>query len=310
MSLNVTAYQKSYKLQESDLLPPDNSCRFCGSADRKGVFELQTNPDVQLLRCKNCYAYSSSRMPSDDALASYYNRYYESGIFEKTGEQVTSDDSFRQASLLAGKIRKYVPAGDIRILDFGGGDGSISVKMALELLNYQFPHIEIIVVDLNQMEIDSPDSSITISNTQNLDSVNGEFDIVLASAILEHLPDPNRIIQSLLKFLKTDGVFYARTPSVAKIISTFALMGIKIDFTFPGHLHDLGQKFWNGYMDKCLPDKRNYVILESRPSVSETTYRHYFFRSLVSNLLKLPWYILGSRYEMVGGWTILIKKIQ
>ncbi|MBK7056538.1 MAG: hypothetical protein IPH52_16115 [Leptospiraceae bacterium] len=43
----------------------------------KRVFQLQENPDVFLLKCFECFAVSASRMPSQEALDSYYAGYYE-----------------------------------------------------------------------------------------------------------------------------------------------------------------------------------------------------------------------------------------
>lgn len=307
---SVTAYQKSLKLNESGLLPPEAACSFCGSHERKPVFTLQTQPDVFLLKCKNCHVCSASRMPTDHVLSDYYNNYYTSEIFQKTGERVTSDDSYRQSRLLAKKINKYMNRNTLRILDFGGGDGSISVKMALDLLNNNVRQIEILVVDLDKINMESPDPRITITGRRNLDEPVGEFDIVLASAILEHLPNPHETIRKLLQCLKVNGIFYARTPSVFPVIKLFSFFGLKFDFTFPGHLHDMGQIFWEKYLSKCLPDGPKFKILESKPSIAETTFRNYFFRSLVSNALKLPWYILGNHYQMVGGWTIIMTRIK
>ena len=103
------------------------------------------------------------------------------------------------------------------------------------------------------------------------------------------------------------GVFYARTPCMLPLIKFLKNLRIKIDFSFPGHIHDLGQAFWESYLHQAI-SCGDLILLESNPSFVETTFKRHFFRTLASYLFKAPWYLLGRRYTLVGGWEIFIKK--
>jgi hypothetical protein len=65
------------RLTEVQLDPVEQACPLCLAAEpRPSVFRLQTNPDVDLLSCAACGGYSASRMPTPEALRSYYRDYY------------------------------------------------------------------------------------------------------------------------------------------------------------------------------------------------------------------------------------------
>ena len=75
--MRVTTAHEGKHLTEQFLLQERNTCPFCGNKKLKRVFQLQENPDVFLLKCFECFAVSASRMPSQEALDSYYAGYYE-----------------------------------------------------------------------------------------------------------------------------------------------------------------------------------------------------------------------------------------
>jgi hypothetical protein len=112
----------------------------------------------------------------------------------------------------------------------------------------------------------------------------------------------------LLSGLRPGGIFYARTPSLAPILRIFQFLRLPYDFTFPAHVHDLGQKFWESILD-CLPlDRCAFQVLLSRPSIVETSFRSNPLRTAISYLLKSPWYILHRHYRLIGGWEVVIHR--
>jgi hypothetical protein len=90
------------------------------------------------------------------------------------------------------------------------------------------------------------------------------------------------------------------------IIKLLRLVGVKVDFTYPGHIHDLGQAFWEGYFKK--EQSNDFQILDSRPSMVETTLRKHFLRTIAAHAFKAPWYLLGKSYKYVGGWEVFVRK--
>jgi SAM-dependent methyltransferase len=244
-------------------------------------------------------------MPKPEVLADFYRRYYDS-----RDEKTTYDDVRRLGRHIDGCLRRNFHSDRPRILDFGGGDGALAVEIAQCLLRRNAGlSVEICIVDFHQPQI-APHPNITIESCDSLEKLSGRFDLVMASAVLEHIPEVNPVIRKLISLMRGGGWFYARTPYVAP----FAFLPFKMDFTFPGHVHDLGPKFWDRVLETFSLDGE---ILRSEPSPVETILSKHFFRTLAAAALKFPARLEGclrsSRFhrrhtwKLVGGWEILLR---
>jgi hypothetical protein len=128
--INTAVFHQSYYLNDEGLLPEYiSTCLFCGHQKLDNTWVLQESPDIFLMQCPNCCAVSASRMPNNEALSDYYRVYYESGNPEK----VTTDGPIRLATRIYDQFRGNLRE-PISILDFGGGDGSISYLVAKKLI--------------------------------------------------------------------------------------------------------------------------------------------------------------------------------
>jgi hypothetical protein len=311
--INTTIFHRSQHLSETDLLPVPSRpagdavagvCLFCQSTDRKPVWNLQRNPDVELMECVQCHSISASRLPTGRALDEYYQGYYSSGGSLADEGEIT----FAQPHRLAKHIVKNMPRPTPKIfsiLDFGGGDGTIAYLIAKELVGLGVTTVSIEVIDHSKNVVVSDDSRIDIKKIKGLvDIGHTGFTLVIASAVIEHYPMPDALISDLLEKVCHGGVFYARTPTMVPIMKLAKKAGIHLDFTYPGHMHDLGQKFWEAYFQK----RCHFSLTVSRPSIVETTFGGNFLRTLAAYAMKFPWHFLGGRYGLVGGWEILAVK--
>ena len=310
MTLTSTLFHRSVHLTESQLTSPDvySICPFCESINRELVWILQKNPEVSLIRCNSCYAVSASRMPSKEALSAYYDVYYKSQDNTEKDTQVTFDNPDRLSKIIASfyaiSAKSKLP-NRVSILDFGGGDGIIAFLTAKNLLDRGIPQVSITVVDYGEKLHKTDDNRIELEKVPILENIDGLYSIVIASAVLEHLPSPSNVVKSLLEHMDPqDGIFYARTPFMLPIMRLLSRFGIIVDFTFPAHLHDLGQNFWETYFAK-VSDKYKLVI--SRPSTVETSIEKHFLRTLIAYSLKAPWYLFRDKYSLVGGWEVFVK---
>lgn len=75
-----------------------------------------------------------------------------------------------------------------------------------------------------------------------------KLDIVIASAIVEHIPYPRQVILGLLSALSPGVRAYFRTPAMASLIKLAARFGVAIDFIYPAHVHDMGQPLWENLL--------------------------------------------------------------
>ena len=295
---------KPQQMAENQLQPIDANCRFCGSDKRIPIVTLQENPQVWLLACRRCHAASASRIPKDKALENYYQNYYEN----KLDARVTFDGIERFATHLFSQIVKHLKKPRLKIADFGGGDGSIAMRTSYKLLTAGIQSIDISIIDYNEKLAPIDNKNISLSHSKSLkDLPIGEYDLVLASAIIEHLPRPKETLIRLIKLLNDGGIFYARTPYVIPFIKLNKIWGKNWEFFYPMHLHDLGPDFWDTFFHKMDLDA-HLRIIKSKPSIVQASFKKNFMKAFASYVFKAPWYLIGNRYRLVGGWEIFLEK--
>jgi len=261
-----------------------------------------------LLKCANCNAASASRLPTKEALDRYYQGYYKTSFFLGREERTTFDRPQRFGRHLARRLREHLTRPTMRIIDFGGGDGSVAVSTAEQLLDAGLDRAELTIVEYNKELIRVDDERISLEHQSSIDNLPlRHYDFVIASAVLEHIPRPRQMLIRLLNLLRRDGIFYARTPCVVPFVKLLRHLGVKWDFTFPAHIHDLDQEFWESLFNEAV-FKRHFAVLESGPAIVETCFRDHFLTTLASHVSKAPWYVLGKRYGFVGAWELFVRK--
>lgn len=257
------------------------------------MFSLQVNPDIVLTQCRRCRASQASRFPTDSALLQYYKSYFAS---PDDRPRVTTGSPQRLGLRIASYLGDLASRDQLEILDFGGGDGSNAVAV-LEARGMQGA---VTVIDHEQRLAPSP-PGISVRRTESLDKLDDDFDVVLASAVLEHLPNPLDALGVLLARVRPGGVFYARTPYIVPIMDLACRVGKSFDFTFPAHLYDLGQPFWDALPTWYQPASK-LQVLASKPSPVETSFRDHPGRTLIAGLMKAPYRLIGPRWPWTGGW--------
>lgn len=301
--MNITTFHKGMYLNENELMENSGICPFCKSDKIEWAFTLQRSPDIHLMKCRRCYAVSASRMPIGNVLSDYYNIYYNDN---DKGVTIGSPQKF--AYHIKNRINFLSSRKTLNVLDFGSGSGAISLLLSEYFIKMGVEKIELTLVDYNTEYVNSEIPELYIDSYENIEQIPAKkFDIIIASAVVEHIPNPVPVITALLNSLNEGGVFYARTPYALPLIKLLDTFKLKIDFTYPGHLHDLGCDFWNNIL-KWINVKGHYDILYSNPSIVETSFKENFIRTCIATLMKLPWYLLKNNYNLVGGWEIFIKR--
>ena len=296
------------QLSEHDLLPEDEHCPVCHSSSaRAPLFTIYENPQVWLLECPSCYAASASRMPSPEFLRRYYINYFEDkdikvSIFE-------FDRFYRHLCGLAGLHRAQ--SANFRIVDIGGGDGSLAIHIAERLLERgQISTAEVCIIDIHPLA-SSKDGRVSISRMEHIKDRTGTYDLIIASAVLEHIPDLHSLMPLIFDALSAGGYFYARTPYAVPMRKLFK----SYDILYPMHVHDLGSKFWNNCIERLgLKKVRAY---KSQPSIIRTSLRAAPLLTIITALLKLPAHLqvrlfpsprIPLLWKWVGGWEVCFYK--
>jgi SAM-dependent methyltransferase len=306
--VRLTAAHAGRHVPAAELVDATAGCPACGApGPRPSVLRLQADPDVHFLACPRCRALSASHMPSAAFLDRYYAEYY-----VDRDRRVTFADPERFArhllrALAAARVR---PGPRVRILDFGGGDGSLALALAGRLIGGVGGEAEVLVID-RQEPAPSPDPRVRLARAASLAEAEiagggREFDLVLASAVLEHVPDLRPLLAALLAAVAPGGAFYARTPAAVPL----ARLVPGLDLGYPAHVHDLGSGFWNRAGGLFRFRGRTAV---SRPSLVATGWRDPL-RTGFAHLLKLPARIEGRlaparpdrMWNLVGGWEVVL----
>jgi len=302
--MQSTLFHASRHVGEDDLHPPLVRCTVCGSEHLEPTgIRIQSGPDIELLACGACGVRTVSRVPTDAALDAYYAEYYDADADERT----TFDERPRFGEHLAALWRARPaygvtngPIEPLRVLDFGGGDGGLALATLSALA---CARAEVTVVDSVPLA-QARTSAWELRRVDTLDDARGTYDLVLASAILEHLPLPGAALDACLDRLAPEGLFYARTPWIEPLRRRLP----SLDFCFPGHLHDMGATFWDR---AAAARSRQIQVLRSRPSLVENSLRTHPLRALAAWTLKLPAHLEvrlrgdGSgrvRWGFTGGW--------
>jgi len=234
-------------------------------------------------------------------LRDYYACYYAT-----TQDTATFDGSDRFGVYLFGLLRSSQKS-RMRILDFGGGiDATLSRSVARQFIGKGTDRVQIALVDGNA-SCPRDWGAITVECYRDLQEAGLEFDIVVASAIIEHIPYPRGVLLDLLTSLRVGGGIYFRTPAVSSILRLASRLGMRLDFTYPEHVHDMGQAFWEQLLPSLGLNSR-FSLVRSRPSIVQANFCSHPIRAAIAHVFKWPWYILRSHYAMVGGWEVVIVR--
>lgn len=288
----------AHKLEADQLCDELFECPCCQSSCLTRALELQSDPDVWFLACGRCGCGFANRMPTSAFLAEYYARYY-------AGDSV-------QHHISEGRLARHIlrtvriNSRHLRILDFGGGDGAVACAIVRELQGSRSITADVIVVDYNQLLLKNPPPDTTITHRGELADV-GPCDLVVASAVLEHVPGLRPCLLDLLDRLAAGGYLYARTPYVLPIARALRRVGIDFHTMYPAHLYDLGPGFWDGCL-KVLGKERDCTLLSSRTSLNEASWSKTLFRAMATSVLKSPNTLLGVRHPFLGGWEVIIRR--
>ena len=102
-------------------------------------------------------------------------------------------------------IHEYHPSKIDAVLDIGTAEGAM-----LSLIKKEFPQTQCTGLEYSQELIDmNQDENIKIiqGNAQNLPFEDNSFDIVVATAIIEHLPQPAQMLSEAYRVLRKNGIF-------------------------------------------------------------------------------------------------------
>ncbi|MBQ8172153.1 MAG: methyltransferase domain-containing protein [Oscillospiraceae bacterium] len=297
----------------TECLIDNKICGCCSGKDFTKLTTLYEKPLINYIRCNTCDAVTFDRVYSDETIDSLYDP---ENYYDDYNSKGNSNITFYGAERIGKHIIKLcgnsLPGTNkekISILDFGGGSGEIAYATAKELLKKnKYSEIEILVVDYEQKLYCSDDETIKLSQTFPLFSISDRtFDLVIASAVIEHLPNVGEIMRKLFELTAKNGILYFRTPYVFPLFNALKRLRIHLNTGFPAHIWDLGKSWWDDAPAHVGYKNGDIKVIRSKPAIVEKSFRSAPVGALISHLMKSVWYIF-RKWPFVGGWEALLKK--
>jgi SAM-dependent methyltransferase len=176
-------------------------CPACGSADR--TTKGQKN-GFDILVCRFCRSIYTGHVPAAEQAEDYDGYYGEANlavpafIQERLGEILASFAKYRKLN---------------RLLDIGFGAGTLLEIASLQ--KWQPYGLEVSKPAIEQAR--SRGFEVFHGSLSDAPFPANHFDVITASEILEHLPDPVSDLAKIATILRPGGLFWATTPSAKSL---------------------------------------------------------------------------------------------
>jgi 2-polyprenyl-3-methyl-5-hydroxy-6-metoxy-1,4-benzoquinol methylase len=202
-------------MQEDKLQTNGYGCTICGSS--QGMERGEKN-GFRIISCRSCGTLYTARATGATDMYDY-NSYYDEGNLS-----VPDFINKRLDEIIAG-FAPYKQTG--RLLDVGFGAGSLMEAAARA--GWTASGVEVsekAVEHVRQLGFD-----VFCGELADAHYPDGHFDVVTASEVLEHVPDPRSLVAEIARIVRPGGLLWATTPH-ARGVSSKAL-GLKWSVVSP-----------------------------------------------------------------------------
>jgi SAM-dependent methyltransferase len=204
-----------------------SGCLLCGQDDLRFVRSYRTDSrrgravfgSVSLCECSRCGLVQAVPRPTSSALADYYiSDYRTGGCYGSDVADVTEFPRdnlfyFNRGRSIAELVSQYLHKEDPRILDVGAGYGHI-----LNALGQRYPRSSRVAIEFSEVCVRHLESTgievFTEPVEEILPELEGQFDLIVISHVLEHLLEPREVVRLIDRSLAPGGVLYAEVPNI------------------------------------------------------------------------------------------------
>ncbi len=193
-------------------MPERDTCYLCGSVS---VSLVEANPGYSFLRCSHCGFRRQHPAPERQE----FELLYDDEFYDERGLDAALD---QQPALVRAQIERRagtltsLHGGPGRALDVGAGTGLF--LEAARRQGWQVMGIEASPASIRIARRVAPNVVITLGDLDALPQ-SATFDAITMWDVLEHLPDPRRVLLQLREHLRPDGWLGISLPSVDSLRS-------------------------------------------------------------------------------------------
>lgn len=211
--------------------------RGCPACQRLTKIELGEKNGFLMLCCKNCRSIYSSFLPTGEQAKDYDDYYSEANLLlpdfvEKINEEI---------------IESFAPFFSTgRMLDIGFGS-AVMMRVAREK-GWRATGVEVSKTAIEYAE--SCGFDVFYGELEEAKYPDNHFDVITASEIIEHCPQPDVLLGEVIRILRPGGLFWATTPSAGGL--SYKLTGL--DWTIicpPEHLQLFSKKAVRSMLKKA-----------------------------------------------------------
>jgi 2-polyprenyl-3-methyl-5-hydroxy-6-metoxy-1,4-benzoquinol methylase len=216
-------------------------CNYCG---QKAFDLLGTELDFEIRSCTSCKSVYISPQMTTDELSYFYDNMY----LDDSPEEIKA----RGLGYTEKQMRKIItsrkPDGG-KFLDVGCGFGAVLAGM--DNLNWELYGLETGKKAIEVARERVPSATIHEGLIEDAGFEEGSFDCITIIAVLEHVKDPNAVLETLMKWLAPGGLLIVQVPHVEPFIRLKKwISGIPIVFEAPRHLFDFSPRTLRNYFQK------------------------------------------------------------
>ena len=127
-------------------------------------------------------------------------------------EAVLRSHRWRTAANSAAYLLPHLHGGQ-RLLDVGSGPGTITADLARLVAEVVAVEVSEEAADLTRAELERQEithATVVVGDVHDLDLADGEFDVVHAHQVLQHVADPVAALREMLRVTRPGGLFAAR----------------------------------------------------------------------------------------------------
>lgn len=277
-----------------------NICKVCGnSVGNKFFFAKEMmfgiRDEFQYMECSYCRSLQINEVPKQ--LSKYYPAHYHSfdqkentenkNIANKTPHKQENQDNVASYNKW---IKKLYPMKDWAVLDIGSGSGELLLemkKMGFNNLSGCDPYLKEDVIYPHGPTIYKKD----------VYGIEGQYKLIMMHHSLEHMDEPNKILNKICSLLEPDGILLVRMP-VANSLAFKLYKNYWVQLDAPRHL--------------CIPSKKGMKILCERNNMElyRTNYDSTTFQFLGSKQYQMNIPLRDKRTYVNNPHQRLFRKYQ